>query len=202
MTDSKFNDVQEYSFDSPSPQSPGILLWGLENPGNLGALVRTNACFAIPEIHLYGSRDLTANNSWMKFAHRICTAGSGDNQRWSKVMLWRIPPNQGLLEHYLSHFDCRVATTSNGRADQVLYQMNLPKKILFMFGNERSGLPEEAYDVASNKTTIPMANPGDCLNISNAHAIMMAFYRAQHPINPSEVEIPSEISVKCFFNFF
>ena len=59
------------------------------------------------------------------------------------------------------------------------YKFSFDKKIMFLFGNESTGVPGNLI-VNNDALYIPMSGPGYCLNVSQAGTVVMNEYSRQY----------------------
>lgn len=177
MVSVKARQLKFYNPENHNPVFPTTLLWDIAYTGNLGDIIRTSADFAIPEVYNYDQRRLMKKEHEMKHVRKCC----GRNERWNRVNVYRIRPDERLLERFLYAYPFKIATTSHRDATDSIFDYEFPQECLIMLGTEKNGLPKElAYDTADVRLTIPMAESGDCLNLGTAYGIIAAFYRNQH----------------------
>jgi len=177
MVSAKARKLRQYNPENHKPVFPTTLLWDIAYTGNLGDIIRTSADFSIPEVYNYDERRLMKNEDEMKHVRKCC----GRNERWNRVNVYRISPDNRLLEQFIDSYPFRIATTSHRDATDSIFNYDFPQNCLIMLGTEKNGLPKElAYDKADARLTIPMAEAGDCLNLGTAYGIIAAFYRKQH----------------------
>jgi TrmH RNA methyltransferase len=139
-----------------------LFLAGVENPNNVGAIVRSAAHF--------GAR-------W------ILTDGASEAARTSAA----IRTAEGGMEHVafvpLEHVEAELAGLRNAgvalvatssRARRSLFVAPLPRSAVFMMGAERDGLPPALTSLATHPLEIPGTGAVESLNVSTAAAIFLA----------------------------
>ena len=162
----------------PCPPSGGVLvLAGLQDPGNLGNLIRTAAAFNLQAIWICGPNALSAYHA------KVIRASAG--------LVFRLP-----LNHFSSLSE--AVTTAHQLTPQTPWLITacadttplptsytqlspLPPNYFLCLGNESHGL--SGPHVFPNPTlvpllplTIPMAPDVDSLNVASAGAILMAHF--------------------------
>jgi TrmH family RNA methyltransferase len=144
----------------PVPQTlPNcLLLENIQDPGNLGSILRTAVAAGIQ--HVFLSRD-----SVFAWAPKVVRAGMG--------------------AHFsLSIFEeidvCEVARAFRGaiiamepRAMASLYDLDLRGPVAWAFGNEGAGLSENIGRIATHRVHIPMPGAAESLNVAAAAAICL-----------------------------
>jgi RNA methyltransferase, TrmH family len=143
-----------------------LALEGVENPHNLGALLRSAAHFGISGIILKKKTEVftpaffrTAEGGALKVP--ICVV---DDFSWiseAKKQGWDL-----------------LTTTSHGGQD--LYQKKFTKKVIVVMGSEQSGVTEELFKLIPSKMKISGTGWVESLNVAQAATLMMGeWYRQQ-----------------------
>ena len=133
---------------------------GIQNPGNVGALLRT-------------AEAAGATGGYL-------TAESADPMSWKALRgsmgsAFRLPHVSGpsaddVLARLAAHGVTTIATVARGdRYDA----MDLTGPVAFLFGNEGAGLPAEVAARADRRVAIPMASPVESLNVAVAAGILL-----------------------------
>ena len=141
--------------------APVIILDRIQDPGNLGTIIRTaDAVGALGIIMLEGCVD----------------AYSPKTVRASMGSLFHLPVVQDVFpEEALTWCYCHgyepVATAMKGAAN--LYKADISKKMAFIFGNEANGVSEELQAAAETRLFIPMAGQAESMNVSMAAGIIL-----------------------------
>ena len=139
-----------------APDSFRILLDGIQDPGNLGGLLRTAAAAGATSAHLTkGCAD--------PWSPRSLRGGMGAQ--------FVLPLHERTdLATALAEFHGTVIGTSP-RAKQTIYDVDLAGPVAMIFGSEGRGLPEEALSMANQLVHIPMSGNVESLNVAAAAAI-------------------------------
>lgn len=152
------------SFDESSiyrAQPLVVVAAGIQNPGNLGGLLRTAEAAGATGAYL--------------------TEGTADPFSWKALRgsmgsAFRLPHRRGLgLAAVRERLGARglavVATTATGgaRYDEV----DLTRPLALLLGGEGGGLSPEALAAADVRVTIPMAPAVESLNVTVAAAVML-----------------------------
>jgi RNA methyltransferase, TrmH family len=134
---------------------------GIQNPGNLGGLLRTaEAAGATGAILTEGTADPC---SWKAL-------------RGSMGSAFRLPHLRGLsIRSALALLHAQgVSTVAAYATASVRYdEANLQGPSAFLFGNEGSGLPSEIMQAADQRVGIPMQGGVESLNVSVAAGILL-----------------------------
>ena len=142
--------------ESKSPDDFRILLDGVQDPGNLGGLLRTVAAAGATSAYLTkGCAD--------PWSPRSLRGGMGAQ--------FILPLRERVdLVTILAEFRGTVIGTSP-RAKQTVYDVDLSGPVVMIFGSEGRGLPEEVLSMANQLVHIPMAGKVESLNVAAAAAI-------------------------------
>ena len=135
-----------------------ILLESIQDPGNLGGIIRCAAAANIPAIYL--SKDCV--DAW---SPKTLRAAMGAH------FFLNIYADCNLIE-ITSHFQGQVLATSP-RSPKTLYQSDLTQPTAFLFGNEGTGLSKEMLQAASEIVSIPMPGKTESLNAAATVAVCL-----------------------------
>jgi TrmH family RNA methyltransferase len=134
-----------------------LLLDGIQNPGNLGSILRTAAATGITRVLLSGN----CADAWSP----KCLRGGMGAQF---VMPTSVATDPGAA---LKQFQGkRIATSSHD--GQALMDADLTGPLLLLFGGEGSGLPAELMREADFTVRIPLENAVESLNVGAAVAMV------------------------------
>ncbi|SEQ75388.1 RNA methyltransferase, TrmH family [Nitrosomonas sp. Nm51] len=143
---------------SVSKSASCILLESIQDPGNLGAIIRTAAAADISDIFL--SKDCT--DAW---SPKTLRAAMGAH------FFTTIHNNCNLIEIAGSFHGQVLAASPKG--SQTLYQSDLNKPTAFIFGNEGAGLSKPMLQAADRAIAIPMPGQTESLNAAAAAAVFL-----------------------------
>ena len=140
----------------------GVLLEHIQDPGNLGSVLRT-VCAAGAEA---------------VFLSKECAdAWSPKTLRAAMGAHFQIDIHENAdLQQSARLFPTIIATSLE--AKQSLYDLDLTGHLAFIFGNEGSGISNELLMMANQQITIPMPGHAESLNVAAASAIC-AFERVR-----------------------
>jgi len=142
-------------------QNFGLALWHIQDPGNMGALIRTAVAVGIDGIILSaGTVDITNP--------KILRASAG---QWFRCAMQSVANLQANLKHYQSQGWQIVATHS--QAKHSLWQWNFLPPTILLLGNEGNGLTQELIDLADAVVSVPVADGVESLNVAIAGALVM-----------------------------
>ena len=137
------------------PNGNCLVLDGLQDPGNVGTLIRTAAAcgftdvYAVNTVDVYSPKVLRAAMS----AH-FC------------VNVWQVGAN---VFDMLSGMQV-VAADMNG---EDIFGVNFPQKVALVLGNEGNGLTDLARINAQRFVSLPMQNNFESLNVAIAGSVIM-----------------------------
>lgn len=155
--------------DTPAPEEKSyqcaVLLENIQDPGNLGSILRTAAASGTDAVYLSKG----CAEAWSPKAMR-----SAMGAHFSLA----IHENQNLAES-MHKFEMVIATHLDGK--QSLYDLDLRGSVAFLFGNEGSGLSNEIATRATHQIRIPMPGEAESLNVAAAAAVCL-FERVRQQI--------------------
>ena len=172
--------------DSSEASSLSVLLESIQDPGNLGSIIRSAAAAGARHIYL----SATSADAWSPKTLRAAMGGH---------FLVQIHEQADLV---------RVAKTLPGRviatvpsSDNSLYQSRLTGHVAFIFGNEGQGVSAELLQAADEMMTVPMAGSRmESLNVAAAAAVCF-FERVrqiQHSmLNPEGPSATAQGAIVC-----
>jgi len=134
-----------------------VLLENIQDPGNLGSILRTAAAAGVEAVFLSKG----CAEAWSPKALR---AGMGAHFALAIY-------EQQSLAGVARQFDCVVATRLD--ATQSIYDTPLSGTVAFIFGNEGAGLSAELSACATHNVKIPMPGRIESLNVAAAAAICL-----------------------------
>jgi len=133
-----------------------VLLEDVQDPGNLGSILRSAAAAGIGQVHLSpGCAD-----AW---SPKVLRAGMGAHFHLS------IHENSDLVAA-ARNFPGQVVATTLG-AEKTLFNLDLSGPTAFVIGNEGAGISEELLAADDSRVMIPMPGTAESLNAAAAAAI-------------------------------
>ncbi len=145
---------------SPAPQSIStcLLLENIQDPGNLGSILRTAVAAGVSQVFL-------SKGSVFAWSPKVIRAGMGAH------FFLSIFEGVDVDEFGRSFRGSVVAMEPRARAS--LYELDLRGPVAWVFGNEGAGLSEGARRLATHRVRIPMPGPAESLNVAAAAAICL-----------------------------
>ncbi|MGD1951400.1 MAG: TrmH family RNA methyltransferase [Leptolyngbyaceae cyanobacterium] len=146
--------------------SLGVALERLQDPGNLGTVIRTAAAVGCDRIWL--------TNDSVDLDHpKVLRATAG---QW-----FRLPMQTVTTLDNLSALDVQlVATTPTASLNY--WDLDLQQPTVFLMGNEGAGLSQQAMALATQTVKIPLAADVESLNVAIATAVLL--YEAKRQRQP------------------
>jgi TrmH family RNA methyltransferase len=141
--------------------APVIILDRIQDPGNLGTIIRTaDAVGALGLILLEGCVDA--------YSPKVVRASMGS--LFHLPVVQEIFPEEALTWCYRHGYE-PAATAMQGASN--LYKTDISKKMAFIFGNEANGVSEELQAAAETRLFIPMAGQAESMNVAMAAGIVL-----------------------------
>ncbi len=141
------------------PQTPMLLLDGIQDPGNLGTILRTADALEIPVALLEGCAD--------PYSHKVVRASMGAVFR-SPV----IQTSWAEAKELCAAANIPIAVTALSQRARDIREVNL-KTIAVVIGSEGKGVRREILDHADQELIIPMNARCESLNAAVAATICM-----------------------------
>ncbi len=144
-----------------------LILDNIQNPNNLGAILRTCFAFNIDNLVL-------TNNSVDLYNYKAIQSSMGYGLN---INITYVNNLSKCIKDLQSKNYIVYATDVNKKSIDLNYLSNKPKpkKIAILFGNEGSGLKQEQINLCDQTIFIPINKKVDSLNVSNAVAIISYF---------------------------
>ncbi len=144
-----------------SPQSNCILLDGLQDPGNVGTIIRTANAAGYGEIYMIGCAD--------PFSPK-CVRASMSGVFFTRIM-------QGSYDEVLSAIGGTPIICADMDGENV-YDFTPPGKFCLCIGSEGSGVSERVRRAAAYTVKIPMRPACESLNAAVSAGILMYLLKA------------------------
>jgi TrmH family RNA methyltransferase len=143
----------------------GLVLERLQDPGNLGTIIRTAVATEVDSLWLsYDSVDLDHP--------KVLRASAGEWFRVPIVVSTNLPE---LIKHYQQQEVQVVATLP--QAKTTYWEVDWQRPTIILLGNEGAGLSEELVSLADRQVKIPLSKEVESLNVAIAAALLL--YEAQ-----------------------
>ncbi len=148
---------------TPSDSAAVLVLEDVQDPGNVGSMLRTAAAAGVREIVL----SKTTAFAW---SPKVLRAAQGAH------FLLNIVEGVDVLEFLRSYRGQSLALVpriSNGKAVKSIYACDLKRPTAFLIGNEGAGLSAEVLLAATMGITIPMPGKVESLNAAACAAVAL-----------------------------
>lgn len=138
-----------------------IVLDEIQDPGNMGTIVRTAAAVGCSGV----------------FLTKGCTDVFGTKTvRATMGALFRVPIVQGLLKReIISTFqEAKISIFSTSLdASELYFNVDFKKRVAIVFGNEGNGVSPEFLAAATARIHIPIQDKVESLNVASSAAVIM-----------------------------
>lgn len=145
-----------------------ILLDGLQDPGNLGSILRSAAAAGVRHV-------LCSKGTVFPWSPKVLRAGMGAH------FALTIAENVDLASLISSSRIPVLATSSH--ASRRIYDVDLTKPVAWLFGHEGQGVSEELSSLATESVSIPHLGPVESLNVAASAAVCLFEQVRQRTIN-------------------
>lgn len=160
----KVPDAASSGHASPSLQSAALLLDSVQDPGNLGTILRTAAAAGIQEIYC-GPGTAAA------WSPKVLRAGMGAH------FVLEITEDVDLVQ-LIQQASVPVYATQLDAA-KTIYTADLRAPSAWLFGHEGQGVSEQLLALATERLTIPQNSQVESLNVAASVAICLFEQRRQ-----------------------
>jgi TrmH family RNA methyltransferase len=143
----------------------GLVLERLQDPGNLGTIIRTAVATGVDGLWL--SEDSVEIDN-----PKVLRSSAG---AWFKLPMSVSPNLQGIVANYQQQGVQIVATLP--KAEQTYWDIDFTRPTLILLGNEGAGLSEDLVLLSEQQVKIPLAPGVESLNVAIAAALLL--YEAQ-----------------------
>lgn len=142
-----------------------IALDGVQDPGNVGTVIRTGAWFGVESILL---GDGTAD----PFAPKVVRSTQG------AIFEMSLEINADLNKRLPALREGReIIAASVSESATPVYDFDFPERSVLLFGQEGRGIRPELMEMASRHVVIPKYGSGESLNVAVSAAIVLAEMR-------------------------
>jgi len=164
-----------FVIETPHPAAPAsinrdaVLLDGVQDPGNFGSILRSAAAAGISEIYC-------ASGTVFAWSPKVLRAGMGAH------FVLDIFENVA-LDKIMAASSLPVLATSS-HAQKTLYETDLRKPCVWIFGNEGQGVSAPLLTHADNTVAVPHAGAIESLNVAACAAVCF-FEQIRQRMRPS-----------------
>lgn len=150
----------------PTLKNVGIALERLQDPGNLGTIIRTAAAAGVDGLWL-------SPDSVDFYSPKVLRASVG---QWFRLP---VVTNQNLSQLVEQQQGVQIIATTS-QATKTYWEVDFTRPSLILLGNEGAGLSAQLLDLADIHIKIPLANHVESLNVAIATALLL--YEAQRQL--------------------
>ena len=148
----------EVSFPTVRRQGDVVFMEGVQDPGNVGAIMRSAAAFGVAAVIL----DRACADPW---SAKTLRAGMGAH---FALQVKTVSSLEEELERFTGRIVCMVP-----RGGAVLAEADLSRPVGWLFGAEGQGVSSKAAQHTDLRVTIPMIDGTESLNVAAAAAICL-----------------------------
>ncbi len=143
------------------PLQLGLMLERIQDPGNLGSIIRTSVATGVEKLWL-SEESVDIENP------KVLRASVGE---W-----FRLPMITGeSLQQKIKAYQCQgvqiVATLP--QSSKIYWEIDYTQPTIFLLGNEGAGLSEDLAILADQTVCIPLENKVESLNVAIATAVLL-----------------------------
>lgn len=139
-------------------QGPSVFLEAVQDPGNVGAIIRSAAAFGVGAVII----DRQCADPW---SAKVVRAGQGGH---FALAIHQVADAAAAIAEFRGRVLCTVP-----RGGLPLREVDLSGKIGWAFGGEGAGLSAAALSKAAERVTIPMWTGAESLNVAASAAICL-----------------------------
>jgi len=144
-----------------------VAIENLTHDFNIGSVVRTANAFAAEEVHIVGRK------RWNR-------RGAMVTDRYQHV---RHHDDAAALQAWASAQELPIIGIENGPGATALETATMPERCVLLFGQEGTGLSEQALEVCQQTLAIAQFGSTRSINVGAAAAIAMHTWVTQHAVN-------------------
>ena len=134
-----------------------VALDGVQDPGNVGTILRTAAAFDCGVIMLEGSAEI--------FNPKVVRSSMG--------AIFHLPIIKLSREEFLNMRGVEILAAAVDNSAEIYYRHDFSGKVAIVFGSEANGVSKKILDVAQ-KIFIPMNGHAESLNVAISTAIILS----------------------------
>jgi TrmH family RNA methyltransferase len=156
---------------SSQPRGNAMLaLDGVQDPGNVGTIIRTAAWFGVQEILLgEGTAD--------PYAPKVVRSTQG--AIFDVMLEMSADLVKRLTDLRNAGWQILAATVEDGARS--IFDLTFPERMIFLLGTEARGIRPELLELAGERIIIPRYGAGESLNVALSAAIILAEFRRRNP---------------------
>lgn len=165
--------AQRQQLSLPYPAQLGVAIETLQDPGNLGTIIRTAAATGVD--------GLWVNQNSVDLDHpKVLRASAG---QWFRLPMGTVPDLVPAVQQWRSHHHHQVVATVP-TATLSYWAVDFTRPTLLLLGNEGAGLSADLVACADCAVTIPLAPEVESLNVAIAAAVILYEACRQRSLQP------------------
>lgn len=146
-----------------------VILAGLQDPGNMGTIIRSAEAFAASGV-------LLTPGSVSPWNQKALRASAGSSFRLPVVSLAAVSRLRRVAESGIPMYACIV------EAGDSIYEADLRGPIAFVIGNEGAGIPDDIFSFCGGSLHVPCPGKVESLNAGIAASIVLYEASRQHSV--------------------
>lgn len=150
----------------PQPSGLAVCLDGVQDPGNMGTILRSAAWFGVERV-------VCSPECVESFNPKVVQASMG--------AVFRLPVHTASLVEYMENLPQSVTVVGAVLDGQNVYAIEPSEPAVLVLGNEARGLSDEARKRLRKAVTIPCFGHGESLNVAMAATVLFSVWRARFP---------------------
>jgi TrmH family RNA methyltransferase len=160
----------------PAQSDDCLLLEAIQDPGNLGSILRTAVAAGVRQVFLGGG-------SVFAWSPKVLRAGQGAH---FFLAIYEDVPLAALADRFAG-----TVVATDPRAERVVFDLDLARPpVAWIFGSEGVGLSAGLAAAANARARIPMPGPAESLNVAAAVAICL-FEQVRQRSGRGQVPLPA-----------
>lgn len=144
---------------SARPEKDVVILENVQDPGNVGTILRSSLATGITDIVL-------SKHCADVWSPKVLRAAMGAH---AFLRFYEIDAVATWCQQYPNQVYATVLSTSA----QSLYSLDLTHDAAWVFGNEGAGISQATYEAIKHHVIIPMSGPTESLNVAMAASICL-----------------------------
>ncbi|MGK7932820.1 MAG: TrmH family RNA methyltransferase [Microcystaceae cyanobacterium] len=139
----------------------GLIIDNLQDPGNLGTIIRTSAATGVESLWLSGNS--------VEIDHpKVLRASAG---AWFKIPYQTSDNLEEIIQTAQNEGIQVIATLPNAKT--IYWELDLTQPTLILLGNEGAGLSQDLVKLADQPVTIPQCKGVESLNVAIAASVIL-----------------------------
>jgi TrmH family RNA methyltransferase len=147
----------------PLPAGLALCLDGVQDPGNMGTILRSAAWFGVERV-------VCSPDCVERFNPKVVQASMG--------AVFRLPVHVADLPRYLAGLPASTTLAGAVLDGENVYRVAPSEPAALVLGNEARGLSEEVRTAVRRAITIPRIGSGESLNVAMAATVLCSVWRA------------------------